>query len=58
MTLDESATSTDLLSEYALKDYKQRDNLITAYVSVGELEELCKEPAVIYVRLPVKFNSR
>jgi hypothetical protein len=58
MTLDENTTSTDFLSEYHLKDYKQRDNLFTAYVSVGELEELCKEPAVIYVRLPLKFNSK
>jgi hypothetical protein len=58
ITLNENITSRDFLSEYDLKDYEQRENLVTAYVSVGELEKLCKEPAVIYIRLPVKFNSR
>jgi membrane protein implicated in regulation of membrane protease activity len=58
ITLDENITSRDFLSEYDLKDYEERKNLVTAYISIDGLRKLCEDPAVIYVRLPVKFNSR
>ncbi|MDB9822639.1 hypothetical protein OAC89_02965 [Deltaproteobacteria bacterium] len=57
ITVDESITSRDFLSQHDLKDYQWRENFVTAYVSIDELRALCKEPAIIYIRLPVKFDS-
>ena len=57
ITVDQKVTSRDFLSEYDLKDYQWRENFLTTYVSIDELKDLCKEPAVIYIRLPVKFDN-
>ncbi len=51
-------SSKDFLSKYDLTDYQSREDLITAYISIDELRRLCEDPAVIYVRLPVKLNGR
>ena len=56
ITVDERVTSKYFLFKYDLKDYQWRGNILTAYVSIDELKELCKEPPVIYIRLPVKFD--
>jgi len=58
ITVDTSFLSKDFLSEYELVDYQLRENLVTAYISIDGLKKLCEDPAVIYVRLPVKFNIR
>jgi len=58
ITVDTSFSSKDFLSKYELTDYQLRENLVTAYISIDGLKKLCEDPAVIYVRLPVKFNSR
>jgi hypothetical protein len=58
ITVDTSLSSKDFLSKYDLMDYQLRKDLVTAYISIDGLKKLCEDPAVIYVRLPLKFNSR
>jgi hypothetical protein len=55
ITVDKDIISKDLFSKYGLKDYQWRENLVAGYISTDGLKELCEEPAVIYIRLPVKF---
>jgi hypothetical protein len=57
ITIDEKVTSRDFLIKYDLKDYQWRKNFLIAYVLIDDLKELCKEPAVIYIRLPAKFDT-
>ena len=56
MIVDERFASRAFVSKYGLKEYKKRKNLIAAYVTIDSLKELCKEPSVVFIRLPVKFN--
>ena len=55
ITVDRDIISKDLLSEYGLKEYQWREDLVAGYVSIDALKELSEEPAVIYIRPPVKF---
>ena len=57
ITVDENVKSRDFLAKYDLKDQQWRETFLTAYISTDELRELCKEPFVSYIRLPVKFNN-
>ncbi len=57
MTVDESFPLKAFVSKYDLKDYKKRKNLITSHVSIDSLKELCKEPSIVFIRLPVKFSG-
>ena len=55
ITVDKDIISKDLLSEYGLKDYQWREDLITGYIPIDGLKELSEDPAVIYIRPPAKF---
>lgn len=57
MTVDESFSLKVFIFKYDLKDYQKRKNLITSYVTLDNLKELCKEPSIVFVRLPIKFNG-
>ena len=57
MTVDASFSLSDFVSKYDLKDYKKRKNLVTAYVGIDNLKELCKEPSIVFIRLPFKFTE-
>ena len=55
IAVDKDIISQDLLSKYGLKDYQWREGFIAGYISIDGLKELSEEPAVIYIRPPVKF---
>jgi uncharacterized protein with PQ loop repeat len=55
ITVDKDIISKDLLSEYGLKEYQWREDLVAGYISIDGLKKLSEDPAVIYIRPPVKF---
>jgi hypothetical protein len=57
ITVDRTIIAKDFLSKHELKDYQWRENLVAGYISIDGLKELCEEPAVIYIRLPVQFDN-
>ena len=57
MTVDEGFLSKDLVSKYGLEDFKKRRNIMASYVTIDSLKELCKEPSIMFIRLPVKLRG-
>jgi len=55
--VNERFASRAFVSKYGLKEYKKRKNLITSYLTIDSVKELCKEPSVVFIRLPVKFST-
>jgi hypothetical protein len=58
ITMDRGDIPKNFLSEHGLKDYQWREDLATGYISIEGLKELCEEPSVIYIRLPVDLMGR
>jgi len=58
MCVDKNFSLNTLELKYDLKNLKQRKNIITADISIKDLRELCKEPSVIFMRLPAKFIGK
>ena len=46
-----------LSAKYNLRDPKINKNIMTAYIDVSKLKQLCEEPSVVFIRLPVKFRK-
>ena len=55
MTIDNDLPLQDISARYGLKDFQRREDLVTTYISIDGLKGICKEPGVVYIRLPVRF---
>lgn len=57
INVDDNFSLKEFVSKYDLKDYKKDNNLVITYIAIDTIKELCKEPSIIFIRLPFKFNS-
>ena len=56
MTVNENFSSKLFVSKYNPKDFQRRKNLVTTYVTIDRLKDICEEPSILYIRLPFKFT--
>jgi hypothetical protein len=55
ITVDKNFSLENISAKYGLRDFQRREDLVTTYISIDGLKEICKEPGVLYIRLPVRF---
>ncbi|MCX5667185.1 MAG: hypothetical protein NTY34_02600 [Candidatus Omnitrophica bacterium] len=51
----ENSSPAELAVKYSLAGFKVNKNLLISYVKLDTLKELCKDPSVIFVRMPARL---